>query len=111
MLTPAAGKGFDPTKIPKAVKDAGFTPGSIEVTAGGMLETKEDLLVLTMPGSPAVLVLAGGERAEELRGRGELRGHRVRVRGKLHPSHGDKPPGLIVESFEVVSGEAGAPKP
>ena len=109
-MTPAPGKSFDPTAIPKAVKDAGFTPGPIEVTAAGKLGVEDDMPVLEMAGPLRRFVLAGGAKAEELKGRGDLRGKQVRVRGRLHPSHGDKPPGLTVESFEAVSGEAGAAK-
>ncbi len=101
-MRPATGKSFDPSRIPKAVKDAGFTPGDVEVTAAGTLAEENDLLRLKMQGPVPVFVLAGGAKAEQLGSRADLLGKRVRVKGKLHPSHADKPPGLTVESFEPM---------
>ncbi len=100
---PAAGKSFDPTRIPKAAKDAGFTSGEIEVTAVGTLVRRKDLLLLEMAGPRREFVLAGGAKAEELERRGDLLGQRLRVVGKLHPSHAEQPPGLTVEIWERVS--------
>jgi hypothetical protein len=100
VVRPASGKSFDPSGIPKAVKDAGFTPGEIEVTAAGTFIEENGLLRLKMQGPVPVFVLAGGAKAELLKGRTDLLGKRVRVTGKLHPSHADKSPGLTVESFE-----------
>ncbi len=99
VVLPAKGKSFDPTGIPKAVKDAGFTPGEIEVTILGTLKSKDGLLLLTMPGAVTQFVLAGGAKAEELRKRTDLQGQRLKVSGKLHPSHADQPPGMTVERW------------
>lgn len=103
MITPASGKNFDPTKIPAAVKDAGFTPGEVEIGALGTLTSRKDLLLLQAPGPGREFVLAGGARAEELKKQSGLLGKRVRVRGKVHPSHADQPPGLTVQSFEILA--------
>jgi hypothetical protein len=103
VITPAGGKSFDPTRIPKAVEDAGFSVGPIEVTATGSLVVKGDLLVLEMQGPVKQFVLAGGPLAKELKQQSALQGKRVRVTGKLHPSHADKPPGLTVERFKAES--------
>jgi len=100
VVRPASGKSFDPARIPKAVKDAGFTPGEIEVTAAGTLVEENGLLRLKMQGPVPAFVLAGGPKAEQLKSRPDLLGKRVRVTGKLHPFHADKPAGLTVESFE-----------
>ncbi len=100
-----AGKSFDPTRIPKAVKDAGFTPGEVEVTAVGTLVRRKDLLLLEMAGPRREFVLAGGPRAKELENRADMLRQRVRVNGKLHPSHAEQAPGLTVEGWEP------APKP
>jgi hypothetical protein len=100
-ISPKPGKSFDPTKIPKAVKDAGFTPGELEVIALGTLARKAELLVLETPGPVKEFVLGGGAKAEELNKRGDLVGKRLRVAGKLHPYYADRPPGLTVESFEI----------
>lgn len=102
VVLPAAGKSFDPTKIPKAVKDAGFTPGEIEVTAAGVLRQQEDSLLLEMSGAVARMVLAGGAKAEELKKRSDLLGKRLRVTGTLHPYHADQPPGLTVERWTLL---------
>ncbi len=101
-MLPAREKSFDPTRIPKAVKDAGFTPGEVEVTTAGSLGRKDDLLLLEMPGPVRQFVLAGGAKAEELRARSDLLGKRLRVTGKLHPSHADSPPGLSVERWTLA---------
>ena len=102
VLLPKQGKSFDPTKIANAVKDAGFSPGPIEVTAVGLLGHENDFLLLQMSGSVEGFVLAGGAKAEELTERADLVGKKVRVTGQLHPSHGDKPPGLTVERWVLV---------
>ena len=101
MVLPAKGKSFDPTRIPKAVQNAGFSPGEVQVTAGGILRDKGNLL-LEMPGSPGQFVLAGGAKAEELGKRRDLLGRRLRITGKLHPSHAERTPGLTVEQWTPV---------
>jgi hypothetical protein len=112
VVSPAPGKSFDPTKIPKAVKDAGFTPGTIEVNATGTLSLKDGLLMLEMAAPPRRFALAGGARAGELRERSDLLGKRLRVTGELHPSHADRPSGLTVEAFEPLeAGPAAREKP
>ncbi|MEE9235054.1 MAG: hypothetical protein V3U28_06435 [Candidatus Acidoferrales bacterium] len=99
VVLPAEGESFDPTRIPQAVKDAGFSPGEIEVTAAGTLRERDGLLRLEMSGPVAEFVLVEGAKVEELKKRRDLRGQRVRVTGKLHPSHADQPPGLTVEGW------------
>ncbi len=99
VLTPAEGKSFDPAGIPGAVRKAGFAPGDVHVTAVGILAKEGELLALEMTGLLEKLVLAGGAKVEELSQKPELLGQRVRVSGKLHPSHADKPPGLTVETW------------
>lgn len=83
------------------MKDAGFTPGNIEVTAAGSVVRKGDLLLLEMPGPVRQFVLADGPKAEELKRQPDLPGKRLLVIGKLHPSHADRPPGITVERFEL----------
>ncbi len=103
VVLPAKGKSFDSTKIPRAVKDAGFTPGDVLIVAAGALARKDDLLLLEMSGPVQQFVLAGGTKADELRARSDLLGKRLRVAGKLHPSHAERPPGLAVESWTLLS--------
>ncbi len=103
VVSAAKGKSFNPTRIPKAVKDAGFTPGEVTVTAAGTLTRADGLLRLNMAGPVPQFVLAGGPRAEELNSREDLQGKRIRVTGKLHASHADKPPGVTVGAFDVIT--------
>ncbi len=103
MVLPAKGKSFDPTKIPRAVQDAGFTPGEVIVTGAGTLTRADGLLRLNMAGRVPQFVLGGGAKAGELNGRTDLQGKRIRVTGKLHASHGGKPPAITVDAFTVVS--------
>lgn len=105
MVLPAKGKTFDPRKIRKAVKEAGFTPGDIAVTAVGTLQRKDNLLRLEMPGPVPHFVLAGGAKAEQLEKHQDLLGQRLQVKGTLHPSHADKPPGLSVEEWKLAEPE------
>ncbi len=102
VILPAAGKSFDPTRIPKAVKDAGFTPGEVDVTAVGTLTSKKGWLLLAMPGLVREFVLVGGAKADELKEREDLLRQRLQVKGKLHPSHADRPPGLTVEQWRLA---------
>ncbi len=84
------------------MKDAGFTPGEVTVTAAGTLARVGGLLRLNMTGPVPQFVLAGGPAAEELNNIAALQGKRVRVTGKLHASHADKPPGITVDAFEAL---------
>lgn len=103
ILLPKERASFDPAKIPSAVKDAGFTPGEIEVTAAGTLAREGELLLLEMPGPVPKLVLAGGPKGPELEGRSDLLGQKLRVTGKLHPSHADRAPGITVERWSLLA--------
>jgi len=109
VVSPAAGKSFDPRRIGKAVRDAGFTPGRVEVTAVGRLAKHGELLVLEMTGAIKEFVLAGGAQAGALVERAEFVGQRLRVKGELHPEHADRAPGLTVEKFERL-GDEGKPE-
>ncbi len=102
VVRPAEGQSFDPTQIARAIKSAGFGAGEIELTAVGTLSRQDDLLLLELSGAVRKFVLAGGAKAEELEGRAELLGKRLRVTGKLHPSHADRPPGLMVERWALA---------
>ena len=70
--------------------------------ARGELVEHEGLPALRLPGPPDLLILAGGERLEELMDSGLPPGTRIRVTGHLHPSHGEKPPGMEVDEWEEV---------
>ena len=80
------------------LKKSGFTIPKLEVTVRGRLEKWKDMLALRVPGLDEVLVLAGGEKLQELTGQGLL-DRDLRVEGLLHPVHGEEPSGLTVETF------------
>ena len=96
---------FDPAGIPKALRKAGFKAGDIQITTAGKLSKEGDLLALEMTGTVKKFVLAGGKAIESVSNRPELIGTRIRVTGKLHPSHAEKPPGITVERWERVSSQ------
>ena len=100
---PKRGESFDPTLIPKAIKDAGFTATEVEVVADGTLVKRSGLLELNIPGLKQPFGLTGGPQAQTLARRGDLVGKHIRITGKLEPAHGHSPPGLTVESFRAAS--------
>ena len=91
---------FDPTRISKTLRKAGFTAGEIQITAVGILSKEGDLLALEMTGPLGKIVLAGGKGIDEITKNPKLQGERIRVIGKLHPSHAEKTPGITVEIWE-----------
>ncbi len=99
---PKPGKSFDPARIPKAIKDAGFSAPEVRVIADGTLVKRKESVELEVPGLKLPFRIAGGARAEALEKRADLLGKRLRVTGKLQTGHADLPPGLTVESFEEV---------
>jgi hypothetical protein len=101
-VLPKPGRSFDPALIPKAIKDAGFSAPEVLATLAGTLVQGKGLLELYVPGLNHPFVLAGGPQEDALRKRADLMGKKIRLTGKLHPSHGDLPPGLTVESFQPV---------
>lgn len=97
---PKKGKSFDPAEISKAIKDAGFSAPEVLATVDGSLRRGEDRLELDVPGLKHIFVLAGGAKEEALKKRADLVGKKIRLTGKLHPSHAGLPPGLSVEDFQ-----------
>jgi len=97
-----AGRSFDPARIPKAIKDAGFTATEVRVTAAGTLSARGQQLELNVPGVGHAFTLNGGPQAEALKKRSDLVGKRLRITGKLQLA-GDKPPtAMSVEEFLPV---------
>ncbi len=74
----------------------------VEVSAKGKLERYEKFLALRAPGSPGLFVLEGGKKIEELKRLPNILNRQAKIVGLLHPEHGDRPPGLTVESFELI---------
>ena len=102
LVLPKKDRSFDPTRLPKAVKDAGFTPGEIELTAAGKLTAKNGVLRLEMEGPIPALALAGGSQAKELRSQRDLLGRRVTVTGRFAPGGKNQPPSLSIEEWKPV---------
>ena len=100
VILPESDRSFDPTQIAKAVSDAGFSAPKVEVVAEGEVEKLGSFLALRVPGLDQPFVLEGGDKLGELKARRDAVGARVTITGVLHPSHGDKPPGLTVEKIE-----------
>jgi len=82
------------------LKKSGFSIPKVELQVRGVVEKWEDMLALRVHGLDEVLVLAGGEKIQELAVQ-SLAGSEVRIDGLLHPPHEDQPPGLTVESFAL----------
>jgi len=97
---PKPGRSFDPARIPKAIRDAGFSAPEVIATVAGTLVQSKDRLELNVPGLNHPFVLAGGSQEDALKKRADLVGRNIRLTGKLHPGHGDLPPGLTMESFQ-----------
>ncbi len=102
QVFPKAGRSFEPARIPKAIKDAGFTAAEVRVTAAGTLSAQRQQLELSIPGVGTPLTLSGGPQAGALKKRSDLVGKRVRITGKLLLV-GDKPPTTMsVEEFQLA---------
>ncbi len=91
-------ESFDPEKVRGFLKKSGFSIPKLELVVRGRLEKWKDMLALRVPGLDEVLVLAGGEKLQELTQQGPT-GRDVRVEGLLHPPHAEEPSGLTVERF------------
>lgn len=101
LVLPKKDKSFDPAQIPGAVKSAGFTPGAIELTAGGTLALKDGRLGLEMEGALRTLNLAGGGKERELRSRDDLLGQRVAVTGNFQLNQEGRAPTLTVAEWKI----------
>ncbi len=100
-MLPKENQSFDPAKIPDAIKKAGFSVPKIEIVAKGTAEKWKDMFALRVFGQQQVFVLAGGEQITAFQQK-IVAGNQVRITGIFHGSHGDAPPGLTVEKFEIT---------
>ncbi len=73
-VLPKPGKSFDPARIPKAIKDAGFSAPEVVATMVGTLVQGKDRLELSVGGLNHPFVLAGGPQEEALKKRTDLVG-------------------------------------
>jgi hypothetical protein len=93
-------ESFDPTRIPKAIRDAGFSLRDLAVQIQGILTQGKEFLELTVEGLEQPFLLAGGIQVDELEKRSDLLGKRIQITGQLHPSHANEPPSLTVEEYQ-----------
>lgn len=93
------GKTIDPTLIPKAIRDAGFSAAEVLMEADGILAQKGQDLFLTVPGLSQVYRLSAGPEVEALSRRVDLFGKEVRITGKLRLAVAGPPPEMTVEQF------------
>ncbi len=96
------GGGFDPSEVREAVRNAGFGPRDIRLKATGRIVTWEGMPALEFPGKPALLILGGGAGFDELENADLPAGSLLWVEGLMHPSHADKPAGMMVEQWRRV---------
>ena len=75
-------------EVPNAVKDAGFTAGTMRITASGVIEESDTGLVLRYDGPPLPIVAASNELAARLRD-GADRGATVVLHGVLEKKKAD----------------------
>lgn len=92
---------FDPTRIPQAISDAGFTSTEILVTMDGTLSLGREFLELHVACLKQPFVLSGGPQYSTLQKREDVAGKKIRLTGKLRPLHGTEPPGLTVDKFAL----------
>ncbi len=102
MIRAGGDGGFDPTRIARAVEAAGFGAGEVRIKVRGTLTLYDDLLALELPTAPRLLVLAAGERFDELQASGPPVGTRILIEGPLLPSRGDLPPRIEVQGWKEL---------
>lgn len=103
------GKAVDTDRLNKAVKESGFTPGDIEITATGSLTEKDGHPALKVTGSDQVFLLVGGHKhdKEELLSKEKIdeikaatENGAITITGHVY-THTDFPTALSVDSFEA----------
>lgn len=100
QVFPKLQKSFDPTLIPGAIKDAGFTAVEVVVIVDGTLARKEGQLQLDVAGLRHPFLLAGGPQANALGEHPDLIGRTVQVAGKLQTRQAGPSATLTVEAFK-----------
>ena len=88
-------RSFDPAQIAKAVEDAGFSAGKVEIDVKGTLERVENALALRVPGLDSLLFLQGDEALDELKKLDN--NNEVSVSGVYDTPEGDEAPLITVE--------------
>ncbi len=97
---------LDPAAVREAVKKADFSPGDIHLSAAGEVVSRNDSLLLTIPGTgqqfPLIAAATAPDALAELAKTSTAAGRRVTIRGRLHES--GKTLQLVVQSADS-SGE------
>lgn len=105
------GKAVDIDKLNEAVKESGFTPGEIKITATGSLIEYDGYPALRVTGSDQVFLLVrkhehekeeflSKEKIEEIKAATENGIRTITITGHVH-THRDFPSALSVDSFKI----------
>lgn len=105
------GKAIDINRLNNAVKESGFTPGDIKVTATGEFTESSGNPAIKVSGSDQIFLLVGSkshekeeflseERIAEINTATESGGKKLTVNGYLH-THSELPSALSLESYEI----------
>lgn len=101
VLHPKPGTSLDLAAVEQAVRDGGFTPGGLTLTARGRLTERQGAPALELSHG-IVLLLADGGQTDALRESGN--GSVVRVEGQaVHEQADGRPYTLRISSFQDVS--------
>ena len=104
VITPAAGTSVDLAEVERAVREGGFTPRALTVTARGRVTELHGAPALALADGGMLLLAEGGETDALLQ---SAQGSVVRVEGQATreqpKGHAGHPYTLTVRSFETVS--------
>ncbi|MFQ5719815.1 MAG: hypothetical protein ACE5IK_09725 [Acidobacteriota bacterium] len=112
IVLPRPGMSFDPGAIPRAIRRAGFTPRSLDVTAAGRLVAvtpdppagSTARLVLEMEGPvPRLLLRVSDEDLLAALTARAASNVRIRITGKFDPPAGKAPAVVTVREWEIVA--------
>lgn len=106
------GKAVDIDRLNEAVRKSGFTPGDIKINANGTFTDSNGNPALKVSGTDQIFLLVGNkthekeellseEKIAEIKTAAENGKKEISVTGYIH-KHGDFPPALSVESYEVM---------
>jgi len=104
VITPAAGTSVDLAEVERAVREGGFTPRALVVTARGRVTELHGAPALELADGAMLLLAEGGETKALLQ---SAKGSVVRVEGRASreqpQGHAGHPYTLTVSSFQTVS--------
>lgn len=105
------GKAVDIDRLNEAVRESGFTPGEIKITATGSLIEYNSYPALKVTGSDQVFLLVekhehekeeflSKEKLDQIKAATENGEKTITITGHVH-THRDFPPALSVDSFKI----------